>query len=92
MPLTAASAIPPCLIATIKVFLKFGALKESSYYEIIWLQILKTLREEKNAVRELCRCDERVNMFQCLVMRTSLDNIYYVHAPARYILLSHSQA
>ena len=50
-----ASAIPPCLIATIKVFSKFGALKERSYHEIIWLQILKTLREEKNAVRECLR-------------------------------------
>src|SRR5439155_9196473 len=63
---------PPCLIATIKVFSKFGALEERSYHEIIWLQILKTLREEKNAVRELRRCDERVHMFQCLVMYISL--------------------
>jgi hypothetical protein len=89
----AASAVPPCLIATIKVFSKFGALKERSYYERIWLQILKTLREEKNVVRELHRCDERVYMFLCLVMYISLDKIYYVHAQARYILLSHdSQA
>ena len=93
MPLIAASAVPPCLIATIKVFSKFGALEERSYHEIIWLQILKTLREEKNAVRELRRCGERVHMFQCLVMYISLDKIYYVHARARYILLSHhSQA
>jgi hypothetical protein len=28
--LIAASAVPPCLILTIKVFLKFGALKEMS--------------------------------------------------------------
>jgi hypothetical protein len=86
---------PPYLIATIKVFSKFGALEERSYYEIIWLQILKTLREEKNAVQELRRCDERVHMFQCLVIYISLDKIYYVHARARYtsILLSHdSQA
>ena len=60
-PPIAASAVPPCLIATIKVFSKFGALKERSYHEIIWLQILKTLREEKNAVRELRRCDETVH-------------------------------
>jgi hypothetical protein len=85
----AASTILPCLIITIKVFSKFGALEERSYYKIIWLQILKTLREEKNAVRELHRCDERVHMFQCLVMYISLDNIYYVHAWGRYILLSH---
>jgi hypothetical protein len=57
-PPIAASAIPPCLTATIKVFLKFGALEERSYHEIIWLQILKTLREEKDAVRELRRCDD----------------------------------
>jgi hypothetical protein len=32
-------------------------------------------------------------MFQCLVIRISRDKIYYVHARARYILLSHdSQA
>ena len=74
-PSIAASAIPPCLIATIKVFSKFGALKERSYHEIIWLQILKTLREEKNAVRELRRCDERVHMFQCLVIYISLDKM-----------------
>ena len=61
--LIAASAVPPCLIATIKVFSKFRALKERSYYDIIWPQILKTSREERNAVRELGRCDERVHMF-----------------------------
>jgi hypothetical protein len=66
MPPIAASDVPPCLIATIKVFSKFGALEERSYHEIMWLQILKTFREEKNAVRELRRCDERVYMFQCL--------------------------
>jgi hypothetical protein len=66
MPLIAASAFLPCLIATIKVFSKFKVLKEKSYYKIIWLQILKILKEEKNAVRELRRCDERVCIFQCL--------------------------
>jgi hypothetical protein len=87
-PLIAASAVPPCLIAAINIFSKFGALEERSYYKIIWLQILKTLREEKNAVRELSRCDERVHMFQCLVMYISRDKIYF-HPQARYILLSH---
>ena len=58
MQLIAASAGPPCLIATIKVFSKFGALEERSYHEIIWLQILKTLREEKNTDRDLCQCDK----------------------------------
>jgi hypothetical protein len=33
--LIAALAITPCLNATIKVFLKFGALKERFYNEII---------------------------------------------------------
>jgi hypothetical protein len=79
-PPIATSIVSPYLIATIKVFLKFGALEESTYYEKIWLQILKSLREEKNVVRELRRCDERVNMFRCLVIYTSLDKIYYVHA------------
>jgi hypothetical protein len=58
MPPIAASAIPPCLIATINVFSKLGALKEWPYHEIMWLQILKILREEMNAVRELRRCNE----------------------------------
>ena len=53
MPPITAFAIPPCLIAIIKVFSKFGAFKERSYHKIIWLQILKTFKEEKNAVREL---------------------------------------
>jgi hypothetical protein len=57
--LIATSAILPCLIATIEVFSKFGALRERSHNEIIWPQILKTIREEKNAVRELRRCEER---------------------------------
>jgi len=92
-PPIAAFAVPPCSITTIKVFSKFGALEERSYHRIIWLQILKTPREEKNAVRELRRCGVRVYMFQCLVIYISLDKIYYVHAQARYILLSHdSQA
>ena len=71
----AAFAVPPCLITTVKVFSKFGVLEERFYHKIIWLQILKTFREEKNAVRELRRCDKRVHMFQCLVMYISLDKI-----------------
>jgi hypothetical protein len=82
------SAVPPCLIATIKVFSEFGALRERFYNKVIWLQILKTLREEKNVVRELRRCEERGHMFQCLVIRISLVTIYYVHARARYIFLA----
>jgi hypothetical protein len=54
-PLIAALAVPPCLIATIKVSSKFGALGERFHEERIWLQVLKTLREENNAVRELRR-------------------------------------
>jgi hypothetical protein len=39
-----------------------------------------------NTVQELRWCDERVYMFQCLVMYISLDKIYYVHpGQARYI-------
>lgn len=51
--LIAALAVPPFLIATIKAFSKFGALGKRSYNEIIWLQILKILREEDGAVQEL---------------------------------------
>ena len=85
--LIAALAIPPCLNATIRVFSKFGALGEKSYNERIWHQILKAPREGKNAVREFRRC-ERDHMFRCLVICTNLVKIYYVHARARYILLS----
>jgi hypothetical protein len=46
-PPIAASTIPPYFIATPKVFLKYGALEERSYYEIIWLQILKKLERER---------------------------------------------
>jgi hypothetical protein len=45
---------------TVKVFSKFGALEERSYHEIIWLRILKTPREEQDAVQELRWCDDRV--------------------------------
>jgi hypothetical protein len=48
--LIAVLAISPCLIAPIKVFLKFGALEEMSYHKIIWLKISKTLKEEKSAL------------------------------------------
>jgi hypothetical protein len=87
LPITT-SIVPPCSIITIKVFLKFGALKERSYYETIYLQILKKLREEKNIVRELRRCDKGIYMFQCLVMYISRDKIYYVPPQARYIYLA----
>jgi hypothetical protein len=52
-PLIAALAVPPCLIATIKVSSKFGALRERFHKERIWLQVLKTPREENNVVWEL---------------------------------------
>jgi hypothetical protein len=79
----AASAIPPCFTTTPKVFLKFGVLEERPYHEIIWLQILKKLREGKSAVREFRRCEERGHMFRCLVICIDLVKIYYVHARAR---------
>jgi hypothetical protein len=63
-PPIAALAVPPYLIATIRVFLNFGALRERSYNKRIWFQILKKLREGKNAVREFRRCEERGHMFR----------------------------
>ncbi|KAG9231530.1 hypothetical protein BJ875DRAFT_115507 [Amylocarpus encephaloides] len=65
-PPIVAFAISPCLIAIKEVFLKFGALKERSYYEIIRLQISKIIRDEMSTGRELRRYDESVHMFQCL--------------------------
>jgi hypothetical protein len=61
-PPNAASAVPPCLIATFKVYSKFGSLKERTDHEIILLQILKTHRKKKNVVRELRRCDETLHV------------------------------
>ena len=57
--LIAASAVPPYLITTIRVSSKFGALRERFHIRRIWLQILKMLKEEKNAVREFLRYDIR---------------------------------
>jgi hypothetical protein len=54
-PSIAASYVPPCLIATVRVSSKFGALRERFYRERIWLQVLKTFREENEDVRELRR-------------------------------------
>ena len=68
MPSIAAFAIPPCLITTDKVFSKFGALEERFFSQNNTSPILKTFREEKNAVRELRRCNKRVHMFLCLVI------------------------
>ena len=45
-PPIAVSAIPPCLITTIRVSLKFGALRERCHIRRILLQILKTLKGE----------------------------------------------
>jgi hypothetical protein len=56
-PSIAASAVPPCLIATIRVSSKFGALRERFYNERIYLQVLKTPREENKEVRELLRAE-----------------------------------
>jgi hypothetical protein len=39
-PSIAASAVPPCSIATVGVFSKFGALGGKFYQELIWLQAL----------------------------------------------------
>lgn len=48
--LIAASAVHPCLIATINVPSKFGALGERFHDERIWLQILRySLREIMNS-------------------------------------------
>ena len=56
--LVAASAIPPCLIATIKVCSKFGALGQRLYNKRIWLLILKIVKDDNDAVRELLRFEE----------------------------------
>jgi hypothetical protein len=54
-PPIAVSAFPLCLIVTIRVSSKFGALRERFHEERIWPQVLKILREEYNIVRELRR-------------------------------------
>jgi hypothetical protein len=45
-PLIAVSAVPPCLITTIRVSSKFGALRKRFHIRRIWLQFLKTLKGE----------------------------------------------
>ena len=45
-PLIAVLAVPLCLIMTIRVSSKFGALRERYYIRRIWLQFLKTLKGE----------------------------------------------
>jgi hypothetical protein len=81
MPLITTLAFPSCLIVTIKVFSKFGAFRERFYNEVIWLQNLKTLREEKNVVQELRQCKERGHMLQCLVIYISLVLQYTMFTP-----------
>jgi hypothetical protein len=54
-PLIAALSVSPCLIATIRVSLKFGALRGRLYRERIWLQVLMTFRGENEDVREFRR-------------------------------------
>jgi hypothetical protein len=55
MPSIAALAVPPCLIASVRVSSNFGALRERFYEERIRFQNLKTPREENKEVRELRR-------------------------------------
>lgn len=62
-PLIAASAVPSCLIATIRVSLKFGALRERFYIQRIQVQILKMINIENNIVRELPRRKETASCF-----------------------------
>ena len=61
----AALALSPCLIATVKVSSNFGALSERFYKERIWLQVLKTIREENKEVWELLRV-RRVAQNACI--------------------------
>ena|ERR1700709_579672 len=70
-PLIVALAIPPCLIATIKKILKFGAIREKFHEERIYLQVLKIFKEESSTVLELHRARRGVGSFSA-VRRTSL--------------------
>jgi hypothetical protein len=68
-PPIAVLIVPPCLMAIIRISSKFGAIGGRSYNERIWLQILKKLREEENAVWEFCRCEERARMCRKIVLK-----------------------
>jgi hypothetical protein len=59
MLLIAVSAGPPCLITTIRVSSKFGALRERCHIRKIWLQFLKILKRGNDAAREFLRYEER---------------------------------
>lgn len=67
--LIAPLAVSPYLIATIKVFSRFGAVGERFDNEIIMTPNLKTFREENNIVRELRRCEERGIKATCFSFR-----------------------
>jgi hypothetical protein len=69
MPPIAKLAIPPFLIGTIRVSSKFGALGERFHIQRIRLQILKTLEEENNIVREFLRYEERDISATCFSFR-----------------------
>jgi hypothetical protein len=45
----------PCLIVTMRVSSKFGALRERPYKKRIYLQVLKTPKQKKAEVREFLR-------------------------------------
>jgi hypothetical protein len=90
-PLIAVSAIPPCLNTTIRVPLKFGALRARFYIRRICLQFLKTLKGGNNAARELLRCEERgcinatcFSFILCLLICISLVTLYRVNPGALY--------
>jgi hypothetical protein len=56
-PSIANSGIPPCLIVTIRVSSKFGALKERFYNKRIYLQVLKTSKPEKSRSPGVTPCE-----------------------------------
>lgn len=69
----------------IRVYSTFGAFEKKSYHEIIWLQILKTFREEKNAFRKLLRCEGGGSMAGAWALERRRRLLLHHHRDGRMI-------
>jgi hypothetical protein len=89
-PLIAVSAIPPCLITTIRVSSKFGALRERCHIRRIWLQFSKTLKGEimqpgsfSDMRRRVHQCD-MFSFILCLLLCIRLVTLYRIKPGSQY--------
>jgi hypothetical protein len=79
--LIAVSAGSPCLITTIKVSLKFGALRERYHIRRIWLQFLKALKGEMmqpGSFSDVRRASTCFSFILCLLICISGVTLYRI--------------